>query len=53
MALRWTSAAMLEAAKGFRRLKAYKQLSALRAALAVHQAKHAVNDAVELAARAA
>jgi putative transposase len=53
MALRWTSAAMLEAAKGFRRLKAYKQLSALRAALAVHQANHAVNDAVELAARAA
>src|SRR5271168_3906745 len=53
MALRWTSAAMLEAAKGFRRLKAYKQLSALRTALAVHQAKHALNDAVELAARAA
>ena len=53
MALRWTSAAMLEAANGFRRLKAYKQLSALRAALAAHQAKHALNDAVELAARAA
>jgi putative transposase len=30
MALRWTSAAMLEAAKGFRRLKAHKQLSTLR-----------------------
>src|SRR6266705_2900953 len=37
MALRWTSAAMLEAAKGFRRLKAYKQLSTLRSALAVQQ----------------
>ncbi len=33
MALRWTGAAMLEAKKGFRRLKAYKQLPALRAAL--------------------
>ena len=33
MALRWTAAAILEAKKGFRRLKAYKQLPALRAAL--------------------
>jgi transposase-like protein len=33
MALRWTAAAMLEAKKGFRRLKAYKQLHTLRAAL--------------------
>jgi putative transposase len=53
MALRWTSAAMLEAAKGFRRLKAYKQLSTLRSALAAHQAKHAANSAVELATKAA
>jgi putative transposase len=53
MALRWTSAAMFEAAKGFRRLKACRQLSALRAALAAHQAKHAVNSAVEPAAKAA
>ena len=30
MALRWTAAAMLEAKKGFRRLKAYKQLPALK-----------------------
>jgi putative transposase len=36
MALRWTAAAMLEAKKGFRRLKAYKQLPTLRAALAAH-----------------
>jgi transposase-like protein len=36
MALRWTAAAMLEAKKGFRKLKAYKQLPALRAALAKH-----------------
>ena len=53
MALRWTSAAMLEAAKGFRRLKAHKQLSALRIALAAHQAKCAANSAVESAAKAA
>lgn len=33
MAMRWTAAAMMEANKGFRRLKAYKQLPALRAAL--------------------
>ena len=33
MAMRWTAAAMMEAKKGFRRLKAYKQLPALRAAL--------------------
>jgi putative transposase len=53
MALRWTSAAMLEAAKGFRRLKAYKQLSTLRTALASHQAKHVASNAVEPAAKAA
>ena len=40
MALRWTAAAMQEAAKGFRRLKAHKQLPMLRAALAAHQAAH-------------
>ena len=34
MALRWAAAAMQEAIKGFRRLKAYKHLPALRAALA-------------------
>ena len=53
MALRWTSAAMLEAAKGFRRLKAYKQLPILRAALLAHQAKHAVNAPLEQQAAAA
>jgi hypothetical protein len=36
MALRWTAAAMLEAEKGFRRLKAYKQLHSLHAALIAH-----------------
>ena len=53
MALRWTSAAMLEASKGFRRLKAYKQLSALQMALAAHQAKHTADSTVEPAAEAA
>ena len=53
MALRWTGAAMLEAAKGFRRLKAHKQLPTLRAALAAHQAKHAINMTLEQQANAA
>src|SRR5437016_12509986 len=39
MAMRWTAAALQEAAKGFRRLKAYKQLPALRAALEAHHNK--------------
>ena len=38
MALRWTGAAMQEAAKGFRRLKAHKQLPVLRKALAARKA---------------
>ena len=37
MALRWTAAGMLEAAKGFRRLKAHKQLPVLKAALLKHR----------------
>ena len=44
MAMRWTAAAMQEAARGFRRLKAHKQLSTLRAALEAHHNRnsHAV-----------
>ena len=38
---------MLEAVKGFRRLKAHKQLPILRGALAAHQAKHAGNPHLE------
>ncbi len=38
MALRWTGAAMQEAVKGFRRLKAHKQLPMLKDALAKHKA---------------
>ncbi len=37
LALRWTAPGMLDAAKGFRRLKAYKQLPVLKAALATHR----------------
>jgi len=40
MALRWTAAGMMEAAQGFRRLKAYKHLRLLRVALAAHQSKY-------------
>src|SRR5437660_25708 len=52
MALRWTAAGMMEAAKGFRRLKAYKHLPILRAALAAHQTKY-VTQRVEHDADAA
>jgi len=41
MALRWTGAAMREAAKGFRRLKAHKQLPVLRQALAARGEQNA------------
>jgi putative transposase len=47
MALRWTGAGMIEAAKGFRRLAAYKHLPVLRAALKAHQLKHTMNGAIE------
>ena len=40
MALRWTAAGMMEAAKGFRRLKARDQLPTLRDALQRHHDKH-------------
>lgn len=53
MALRWTAAGMMEAAKGFRRLKAYKQLPALKAALFAHQAKHAIKNRLEENSQAA
>ena len=53
MALRWTAAGMMEAAKGFRRLKAHKQLPILKAALAAHQAKHATKPKLEKDQKAA
>ena len=53
MALRWTAAAMLEAKKGFRRLKAYKQLAALRFALKTHYEKASNNHTLAPQARAA
>jgi putative transposase len=53
MALRWTAAAMLEAKKGFRKLKAYKQLPALRMALKAHQEKVSNNSALAQQGKAA
>jgi len=53
MALRWTAASMMEAANGFRRLKAHRQLPILRAALTAHQAKHIVNLDLEQQTKAA
>jgi putative transposase len=53
MALRWTAAAMQEAKKGFRRLKAYRQLPALRAALAAHYERETNDRAVAQTAKAA
>src|SRR5271167_3466470 len=47
MALRWTAAGMMEATKGFRRLKAHKQLPILKAAMAAHQAKHTIKQKLE------
>ena len=44
---------MLEAAKGFRRLKAHKQLPILRAALAAHHAKHTTKEKLEDGLKAA
>ena len=41
------AAGMLEAAKGFRRLKAHKHLPALRAALTAHQAEHTTRNKLE------
>jgi hypothetical protein len=53
IALRWTAAGMMEAAKGFRRLKAHKQLPILRAALLAHQARHTITANLEQQAKAA
>lgn len=52
MALRWTAAGMLEAGKGFRRIKAYKQLPTLKAALENHRNPKTGNQ-IDHAAQAA
>ncbi len=44
---------MLEAKKGFRRIRAYKQLPVLRAALVAHQAKYVGNTDIDRQAKAA
>jgi len=53
MALRWTAAGMMEAKKGFRRIRAYRQLPALRAALLAHQEKHRQNTGLDQQPKAA
>ena len=53
MALRWTAAAMLEAAEGFRKLKAKRHLPALRTALIAHRAKATANAQIAQQPRAA
>lgn len=53
MALRWTAAAMLEAKKGFRRLKDYKQLPALRVALNAHYERTSNKESLAQQAKAA
>ena len=53
MALRWTAAAMNEASKGFRKLKAHKQLPILRAALIAHLEKTSNNGVLANEVKAA
>jgi hypothetical protein len=53
MALRWAAAAMQEVMKGFRRLKAYKHLPALRAALAKQGQKPTSDEVLVQIAQAA
>jgi hypothetical protein len=47
MGLRWTAAGMLEAKKGFRRLKAYKHLPVLKAALQNHRSVQSATPVVD------
>jgi len=47
MALRWTAAGLMEAQKTFRRLKAYRQLTILRAALRQHAENTRSNNMLE------
>ncbi len=53
MALRWTSAGLLEAQKTFRRLKAYRQIPILRTALEDHMRQAQAGSALETFMQAA
>ena len=53
MALRWTAAGLLEAKKTFRRLKAYRHIPILRAALQEHMKKAKAKSAIETIKEAA
>ena len=50
MALRWTAAGMIEGVKGFRKLKAWNQMLALRAALNTHNARRLAHAGTSKAA---
>ena len=47
MAIRWTAAGMMEAAKGFRRLKAFRPLPILKAALVAHATEYVATKEIE------
>ena len=47
MAVRWTGAAMPEDGKGFRRVKAHRQLPILRTAQGAHRASHRIHPDLE------
>jgi len=53
MALRWTAAGLLEAQKGFRRLKAYRQMPIMRSALEEHMRRQQKQGALETIMQAA
>jgi transposase-like protein len=53
MALRWTAAGLLEAKKTFRRLKAYRHIPSLRAALQEHMKKAKDKSGIETIKEAA
>ena len=53
MALRWAAAATQEAMKGFPRLKAYKHLPAVRAALAKQRQQPTFDEVLVQIAQAA
>ena len=52
MTLRWTAAAMLDAKKGLRRLKAHQQLAARRIVLKAHYEKDSSNRDLDQQAKA-
>lgn len=48
MILRWTAAGLLEAEKGFRRIRGYKHMSKLVTALRNYEKKHGINPEIDV-----